>query len=67
MLKDPTHPLVTLQRGDLIYVPQSGIGATVEAVDMYFTKLFPVNKGVGLGLNYQLNNTSGNTTYNLSP
>lgn len=68
MLKDPTHPLVTLQRGDLIYVPQSKIGATVEAVDMYFTKLFPINKGIGVGLNYDLNDSgvknSGNTTNN---
>ncbi|NNA89275.1 polysaccharide biosynthesis/export family protein [Pseudomonas gessardii] len=68
MLTNPNHPRVALQRGDLIYVPQSTIGATVEAVDMYFTKLFPVSKGVGLGLNYQLNDTgvknSGNTCGN---
>ena len=57
---------MALQRGDLIFVPQSGIGATVEAVDMYFTKLFPINKGIGIGLNYDLNDSgvknSGNTT-----
>jgi len=68
MLKDPTHPMVTLQRGDLIYVPQSTIGATVEAVDMYFTRLFPINKGIGLGFNYDLRNqdvkNNGNTTLN---
>jgi len=68
MLTDPNHPRVALQRGDLIYVPQSTIGATVEAVDMYFTRLFPINKGIGLGLNYQLNDqavkNSGNTIYN---
>jgi protein involved in polysaccharide export with SLBB domain len=68
MLTNPNHPRVALQRGDLIYVPQSTIGATVEAVDMYFTKLFPVSKGVGVGLNYQLNDTgvknSGNTCGN---
>ncbi|NVZ22315.1 polysaccharide export protein [Pseudomonas costantinii] len=66
MLTDPNHPRVPLQRGDLIYVPQSKIGATVEAVDMYFTRLFPINKGIGIGLNYDLNNqgvkNSGNTT-----
>jgi protein involved in polysaccharide export with SLBB domain len=55
MLSDPNHPMVTLQRGDMIYVPQSKIGSTVEAVDMYFTKLFPVNKGIGVGFNYDLN------------
>ena len=67
MLTDPNHPRVPLQRGDLIYVPQSAIGATVEAVDMYFPRLFPVSKGVGVGFNYQLNNKSGDTTYNLRP
>lgn len=62
MLKDPQHPVVTLQRGDLIYVPQSTIGSTVEAVDMYFTKLFPINKGVSMGFNYELNQQSTSTT-----
>jgi hypothetical protein len=62
MLKDPQHPVVTLQRGDLIYVPQSTIGSTVEAVDMYFTKLFPINKGIGVGFNYELNQQSTSTT-----
>ncbi len=70
MLEDPQHPVVTLQRGDLIYVPQSTIGSTVEAVDMYFTKLFPINKGIGIGLNYDLNGqtvkNSGNTTNNIT-
>jgi protein involved in polysaccharide export with SLBB domain len=61
MLKDPQHPVVPLQRGDLIYVPQSTIGSTVEAVDMYFTKLFPVSKGIGVGFNYQLNDQNTNT------
>jgi protein involved in polysaccharide export with SLBB domain len=64
LLSNPNHPMVTLQRGDLIYVPQSRIGSTVEAVDMYFTKLFPISKGIGF--NYQLNSqdvrNSGNTT-----
>jgi hypothetical protein len=73
MLSDPNHPMVTLQRGDLIYVPQSRIGSTVEAVDMYFTRLFPVNKGIGVGFNYDLNNqgvkNSGNTNnfFNTAP
>jgi len=66
MLTDEERPIIALQRGDLIYVPQSRIGATVEAVDMYFTRLFPINKGVGLGFNYDLKSSgvknSGNTT-----
>ncbi|BBN57435.1 biofilm formation protein PslD [Pseudomonas chlororaphis subsp. aurantiaca] len=70
MLSNPDHPLVALQRGDLIYVPQSTIGSTVEAVDMYFTKLFPINKGIGVGFNYDLNSqdvkNSGNTINNFT-
>lgn len=66
MLKNPGRQAVVMQRGDLIYVPQSGIGRTVEAIDMYFTRLFPINKGIGVGFNYDLNNkgvkNSGNTT-----
>ncbi|WP_295461040.1 polysaccharide biosynthesis/export family protein [uncultured Pseudomonas sp.] len=58
-------PPVALQRGDLIFVPKSGIGNAVEAVDMYFTRLIPINKGIGVGLNYDLNqrdiSNSGNT------
>src|SRR5690554_4818395 len=55
MLKEPGRLAVVMQRGDLIYVPQSGIGRTVEAIDMYFTRLFPVNKAIGIGFNYELN------------
>ncbi|HHX34554.1 MAG TPA: polysaccharide export protein [Gammaproteobacteria bacterium] len=55
LLKDSDRRIVMLQRGDMIYVPQSGIGSTVEAVDMYFTRLFPVQKGFGIGFNYELN------------
>ncbi|WP_277373149.1 polysaccharide biosynthesis/export family protein [Pseudomonas sp. AA-38] len=66
LLQDKDRPMIAMQRGDLIYVPQSGIGSTVEAVDMYFTRLFPINKGIGVGFNYDLNGTrvknSGNTT-----
>ena len=35
---------------------------------MYFTRLIPVNKGIGVGFNYDLNDpdvsNSGNTIYN---
>lgn len=68
LLQDRDRPMVAMQRGDLIYVPQSGIGSAVEAVDMYFTRLIPINKGIGVGLNYDLNDTqvedSGNTYNN---
>jgi protein involved in polysaccharide export with SLBB domain len=66
LLDESDRPTVAVQRGDIIYVPQSNIGSVVEAVDMYFTRLFPINKGIGLGLNYDLNDkgikNSGNTT-----
>lgn len=69
LLQDKERPMVAMQRGDIIYVPQSGIGSAVEAVDMYFTRLIPINKGIGVGFNYDLNDTqvknSGNT-YNSS-
>lgn len=55
LLQESDRPMVTLQRGDIIFVPQSGIGSAVEAVDMYFTRLIPVNKSIGLGFNYDLN------------
>lgn len=55
LLQTASRPAIALQRGDIIYVPQSGIGSTVEAIDMYFTRLIPINKAVGLGLNYDLN------------
>ncbi|WP_068826374.1 polysaccharide biosynthesis/export family protein [Pseudomonas sp. BMS12] len=55
LLQDKERPMVAMQRGDLIYVPQSSIGSAVEAVDMYFTRLIPINKAVGLGFNYDLN------------
>ncbi|WP_043310092.1 polysaccharide biosynthesis/export family protein [Pseudomonas sp. ML96] len=69
LLQEKDRPMVAMQRGDIIYVPQSGIGSAVEAVDMYFTRLIPINKGIGVGFNYDLNDTqvkdSGNT-YNSS-
>jgi protein involved in polysaccharide export with SLBB domain len=54
LLQNTDKPAVALQRGDLIFVPTSGIGRTVEAIDLYFTKLIPINKGIGVGLNYDL-------------
>jgi polysaccharide biosynthesis/export protein PslD len=58
MLQEPDRPMVALQRGDIIFVPQSGVGSAVEAVDMYVTRLIPVNKSIGLGFNYELNRPS---------
>jgi protein involved in polysaccharide export with SLBB domain len=64
LLQNTDRPAVALQRGDLIFVPTSGIGRTVEAIDLYFTKLIPINKGVGVGFNYDLR---GSNTINYIP
>lgn len=53
LLEDPNHPVVVLQRGDMIFVPKSGIGNTVEAVDLYITRMIPFN--LGIGASYDLN------------
>lgn len=53
LLEDADRPVVLAQRGDIIFAPQSGIGSTVEAVDMYITRMIPLNLGVGVG--YDLN------------
>jgi protein involved in polysaccharide export with SLBB domain len=55
MLQGNDRPMVAMQRGDIIYVPQSGIGSAVEAVDMYITRLIPINKSIGVGFSYELN------------
>jgi protein involved in polysaccharide export with SLBB domain len=64
--KEEYRPLV-LQRGDVIFVPKSGIGNAIEAVDLYFTRLFPINKGIGVGLNYDLNHRDNSVNYKISP
>ena len=48
-----SHENVILQRGDMVYVPKSGIGNAIDNVDMYLNKLIPFTKGVGF--NYELN------------
>ncbi|RMX03534.1 polysaccharide export protein [Corticibacter populi] len=64
LLTEPDRPVIALQRGDVLYVPKSGIGNAVEAVDMYFTRLIPISKAIGLGFNYELNRSSSNSTIN---
>ncbi len=54
---------VMLQRGDIVFVPKSTIGNMVEAIDMYFTRLFPINKGIGFGFNYDMNRKGSSTVY----
>lgn len=48
-----SEEIVILQRGDMIYVPKSGIGTAIDNVDMYLNKLIPFTKG--FGVNYELN------------
>lgn len=46
---------VALQRGDVIFVPKSGIGNRVEGVELYMNQLIPFVKTLGVGFNYDLN------------
>ena len=43
-----------LQRGDLLFVPQSGAGQAADAVNLYINQLLPFSRAFGLGLNYEL-------------
>ena len=63
---DDERRVVALQRGDVIFLPKSGIGNAVDAVDMYFTRLFPINKGIGVGFNYDLNHRNNNVNYRIT-
>ena len=45
---------VMLQRGDVVFVPKSGVGNAVEWVDVYLNQLLPFSKSIGLS--YNLNN-----------
>ncbi|MET1080083.1 MAG: polysaccharide biosynthesis/export family protein [Pseudomonas sp.] len=67
LLRTPDRPLVRLQRGDILYVPKSGLGNAVEAVDMYVTRLIPINKGIGVGFNYDLNDPDIDNDTQLTP
>ncbi len=47
---------VALQRGDVVFVPKSGIGNRVEGVDLYMNQLIPFVKTLGVGFNYDIRN-----------
>jgi protein involved in polysaccharide export with SLBB domain len=47
---------VALQRGDVVFVPKSGIGNRVEGVELYLNQLIPFVKTLGIGFNYDLKN-----------
>lgn len=49
---------IFLQRGDVLFVPMSPIGRAVHTMDLYITQLLPWFKGVGFGMNYQLNDAA---------
>ena len=46
---------IMLQRGDIVFVPKSGIGNAVEAVDLYFNQLLPFTKSIAIGAAYNIN------------
>jgi protein involved in polysaccharide export with SLBB domain len=45
---------VLLQRGDVVFVPQSNVANRIDGVDLYFTQLIPFAKSFGIGVNYQI-------------
>jgi protein involved in polysaccharide export with SLBB domain len=47
---------VALQRGDVVFVPKSGVGNRIEGVDLYLNQLIPFVKTIGIGANYDLRN-----------
>jgi protein involved in polysaccharide export with SLBB domain len=46
------RPSVPLQRGDIVFVPKSGIGNAVEGIDMYVNQLLPFSRSFGISVNY---------------
>jgi len=49
---------VLLQRGDVVFVPKSHVGNGIEWVDLYLNQLIPFQKSIGIGANYNLNNST---------
>jgi polysaccharide biosynthesis/export protein PslD len=45
---------LALQRGDIVFVPKSGVGNRVEGVDLYLNQLIPFVKSIGIGASYDL-------------
>jgi protein involved in polysaccharide export with SLBB domain len=46
---------VMLQRGDVVFVPNSIVGNAVEDIDLYLYQLVPFSRQVGVAFAYQLN------------
>ncbi|WP_447588432.1 polysaccharide biosynthesis/export family protein [Aquipseudomonas campi] len=51
---DQGRQAVALQRGDVVFVPKSGVGNRIEGVDLYLNQLIPFTKSIGIGANYDL-------------
>mgnify|MGYP001609062472 FL=1 len=49
---------VALQRGDVVFVPKSGVGNRIEGVDLYLNQLIPFVKSIGIGASYDLRGNS---------
>ncbi|WP_290662560.1 polysaccharide biosynthesis/export family protein [Aquabacterium sp.] len=45
------HVAVSLQRGDIVFVPKSSAGNAADGVDLYFNQLLPFTRALGLSLN----------------
>nr|WP_286674868.1 polysaccharide biosynthesis/export family protein [Pseudomonas subflava] len=49
---------IALQRGDVVFIPKSGVGDRIEGVDLYLNQLIPFTKSIGIGANYDLRNNN---------
>lgn len=51
---DEGRQSTALQRGDVVFVPKSGVGDRIDGVDLYLNQLIPFTKSIGIGANYDL-------------
>ncbi|PKQ39031.1 sugar ABC transporter substrate-binding protein [Pseudomonas sp. YY-1] len=58
MAGDQPRQAIALQRGDVVFVPKSGVGDRIEGVDLYLNQLIPFTKSIGIGANYDLRNNN---------
>lgn len=55
LLADGGHRPITLQRGDIVFVPKSAAGDRIDGVDVYLNQLIPFTKSIGVGAAYNFN------------
>lgn len=46
---------ISLQRGDIVFVPKSSAGGSADGVDLYFNQLLPFSRSLGVGISGNVN------------